>query len=264
MDLGFKDKHVLITGSSGGIGSSITDLFLENDALVSGIDIKKRNSNNLKNNKNFYFKEADLESESDVKSAFHAFTAERGRIDSLVLAHGFWFPTYQAIKDLELERWNKVITSNLTATMLSLKYFFQNLEQFPNDEASIVLLGSTAGMYGLPGFNEYAAVKAALVGLLKTLKVEILSYAPQGRVNLISPGIVKTSMSDVFRSNEPLLRKTLQVSALAKVAQPDDVASMVLILTSYLTSGHVTGENIFISGGLEGRIIHDFDKVKTT
>lgn len=257
MDLGLKDKNVLVTGSSGGIGSSIVNVLLENKCIVSGTDITESSSNSDK----FFFKKANLESESEVKALFNQLTSERGRIDALICSHGFWYPNYQPLKDLTLERWNKVLASNVTATMLCVKYFFQNLATHPEQDASIVLIGSTAGMYGLPGFTEYVAVKSALIGLTKSFKAEILNYAPQGRVNLIAPGVVNTSMSKDFRANEQVLKKTLQVSALAKVAEPMDIASIAVVLTSKKVSGHVTGENIAISGGLEGRIIHDFEKI---
>ena len=68
-------------------------------------------------------------------------------------------------------------------------------------------------------------------------------------------------MIDKFRSNENLLRKNLQVAAIAKIAQPKDIASMAVVLTSSTISNHITGENLNISGGLEGRIIHDFDEI---
>ncbi len=262
MDLGLKDKHILVTGSSGGIGSTIVRMLLDEGSIVTGTDIKQMESNNNLSNSNFNFKKANLENEIEVKELFSVVTANKTRIDALILAHGFWYQSYQPLKNLDLDRWNKVISSNLTATMLSVKYFFQNLERFPGKFASIVLLGSTAGIYGLPGFYEYTSAKSALVGLMKALKTEIINYASEGRINMISPGIVNTSMSERIRSNENLLKKNLQVTALAKVAEPSDIASMAVILTSSVSSGHITGENISISGGLEGRIVHELENIK--
>ena len=258
MDLGLKGKHILITGSSGGIGSEITKIFLENASIVSGIDTIQTN---VILDKNFSFYKTNLEIEPEIKTSFNNINSKSGRIDALVLCHGFWYPDPQALKDLSLERWNKVLSSNLTATMLTGKYFFRNLESFRGQDASFVIMGSSAGMYGLAGFYEYASAKAALIGLMKSMKVEILSYASHGRVNMISPGIVNTSMSEKFRSNRNLLKKNLQVAALAKVAEPKDIGLMAVTLTSSVISGHITGENLNISGGLEGRLIHDFNEI---
>ena len=182
MDLGLIGKHILITGSSGGIGSEITNIFLENDSIVSGIDTIQTN---IVQNKNFSFYKTNLEIESEIKASFDHISSKSGRIDAIVMCHGFWYPEPQALKDLSLERWNRVLSTNLTATMLTGKYYFKKLESYPKQDASIVIIGSTAGMYGLPGFNEYASAKAALIGLMKSMKVEILSYASKGRVNLI-------------------------------------------------------------------------------
>lgn len=261
MNLELEDKHILVTGSSGGIGSVIVKMLLEDGCIVSGTDLKELNSADYKDSNKFHFVRANLDTESNVKTLFDSVTAERGRIDAIILSHGFWYPDYQSIKDLDMERWNKVLSNNLTASVLCVKYFFQNLEKYPEKQASVVFLGSTAGMYGLPGFYEYVSAKSALLGLMKSLKAEIVNYASEGRVNMISPSIVNTSMSEKFRANKDLVKKNLQVSALKKIAEPEDVASIAVVLTSPKASKFVTGENLLIAGGIEGRVIHDFDKI---
>ena len=119
---------------------------------------------------------------------------------------------------------------------------------------SLVLVGSTAGLFGEAGHADYAAAKAGLVGgLLPSLKNEVVRVAPRARVNAVCPGWTESSMTREALTPETLQRVT-RTMALQKVAQPEDVAAQVVVLASDELSGHVTGQIVTVAGGMEGRV----------
>jgi NAD(P)-dependent dehydrogenase (short-subunit alcohol dehydrogenase family) len=125
-----------------------------------------------------------------------------------------------------------------------------------------VLIGSTAAKFGEEGHADYAASKAGLVyGLTRTLKNEIVRLVPAGRVNCVCPGWTLTRMTeDALRSHDNVV-PAMQTRAITRVARPEEIASAVVFLSSPTLAGHITGEVITISGGMEGRLLHPRDKI---
>jgi 3-oxoacyl-[acyl-carrier protein] reductase len=122
---------------------------------------------------------------------------------------------------------------------------------------SLVLVGSTAGVFGEAGHADYAPAKSAILGgLLLSLKNEIVRIAPRGRVNAVAPGWTESPMTRglVDPDRVSAVSRTM---ALRKVAQPDDVAAQVVVLASDVLSGHVSGQVVVVAGGMEGRVVHD-------
>jgi 3-oxoacyl-[acyl-carrier protein] reductase len=120
-----------------------------------------------------------------------------------------------------------------------------------------VLVGSTAGVFGEAGHADYAAAKAAIqVGLVRSLKNEIVRAAPAARVNAVAPGWTESPLTRGLVDEEAVLRVS-RTMPLRKVATPEDVAHQVVVLASDRLSGHVTGEVIAVAGGMEGRVLHD-------
>src|SRR5262249_55485628 len=121
---------------------------------------------------------------------------------------------------------------------------------------SLVLIGSTAGAFGEAGHADYAAAKAGLVGLMLSLKNEIVRVAPLARVNAVFPRWTESPMtSGVVEPDQ--VQRVSRTMALRKVAQPDDVARQVVVLASDELSGHVTGQIVTVAGGMEGRVVHE-------
>ena len=155
---------------------------------------------------------------------------------------------------LPLERWEETLRANLTATFLVARAFLREVER--NGHGSLVLVGSTAGVFGEAGHADYAAAKSAITsGLLLSLKNEIGRIAPGGRVNAVAPGWTETPMTRGHVDPEQV-RAVTRTMALRKVAQPEDVAAQVVVLASDVLSGHVTGQLVVVAGGMEGRTIH--------
>ena len=168
---------------------------------------------------------------------------------------GFWPREDEPVWLLPLERWEATLRTNLTATFLTARAFLRHVER--TGHGSLVLVGSTAGRFGEAGHADYAAAKAAIqVGLLLSLKNEIVRIAPRGRVNAVAPGWTYSPMTR-GELEEEFVARLSRTMALRKVAQAEDVARAVVVLASDELSGHVTGELVTVAGGMEGRSIHE-------
>ena len=156
--------------------------------------------------------------------------------------------------ELPLERWDETLRQNLTATFLVARAFLREVER--TGHGSLVLVGSTAGVFGEAGHADYAAAKSAITGgLLLSLKNEIARIAPLGRVNAVAPGWTESPMTRGLVDADRV-RAVSRTMALRKVAQPEDVAAQVVVLASDILSGHVTGQLVVVAGGMEGRTVH--------
>src|SRR5439155_27062116 len=114
---------------------------------------------------------------------------------------------------------------------------------------SLVLVGSTAGLFGEAGHADYAAAKSAIVhGLLLSLKNEVVRVGSRARVNAVAPGWTESPMTRGSLTPETLERVT-RTMALKKVAQPEDVGAQVVVLGSDRRSGHVTGQRVTVAAG---------------
>jgi NAD(P)-dependent dehydrogenase (short-subunit alcohol dehydrogenase family) len=158
---------------------------------------------------------------------------------------------------MDLEQWNDTLRVNLTGAFLCCRAFVRHLEQAPREEAAVVLVGSTAGIFGEPGHGDYAATKAGLRGLMLSLKNEIVHAAPRARVNLVSPGWTATPMAEAALRDDALVARVTATMPLRKVATPADVAAAILFLLSPKLAGHVSGVEVPVAGGMEGRLLRD-------
>jgi len=198
---------------------------------------------------------ADLTVEADVDALFDAARQALGRVDVCAAVAGVWPRDDQPVWELPLERWHATLDANLTASFLTARAFLREVER--NGSGSLVLVGSTAGLFGEAGHADYASAKSAiLVGLLLSLKNEIVRIAPRGRVNAVAPGWTESPMTRGL-VDEERVRSVSRTMALRKVARPEDVARQVVVLASDELSGHVTGQVVVVAGGMEGRMLHE-------
>jgi 3-oxoacyl-[acyl-carrier protein] reductase len=247
METGLAGKRVLVTGASGGIGGACARAFAAEGAEV--VAHYHRGRERAQALGDVQVVGADLTREDEVERMF----AEAGRLDVCAAVAGAWPSADVPVWELPLERWRATLDANLTATFLTARGFLRQLE----GDGALVLVGSTAGIFGEAGHADYAASKSAiLVGLLLSLKNEAVRRSPGVRVNAVAPGWTESPMTRGHVSDEQVARIS-RTMALRKVAQPEDVAAQVVTLASPVLSGHVSGQVVTVAGGMEGRVVHD-------
>jgi len=257
METGLEGKGVLVTGASGGIGAACARAFAAEGARVAvhyhrGRDRAEAVAAELGGAP---LLNADLTIEAQVEQLFDAAREALGRVDICAAVAGAWPREDRPVWELPLDRWRATLDANLTATFLTARAFLREVER--NGAGSLVLVGSTAGIFGEAGHADYAAAKSAiLVGLLLSLKNEVVRIAPRARVNAVAPGWTESPMTRGL-VDEERVRALSRTMALRRVAQPEDVARQVVVLASDELSGHVTGQVVTVAGGMEGRIVHD-------
>jgi len=256
VDSGLSGKGVVVTGASGGIGSACARAFAAEGArIVVHYNRARENADALAAELDGAVAiGADLTDESQVERLFGEAQQALGTIDVCAAVAGVWPSSDEPVWQLSLERWESTLRSNLTATFLTARAFLREVER--TGHGSLVLVGSTAGRFGEAGHADYAAAKAAIqVGLLLSLKNEIVRIGAHGRVNAVAPGWTYSPMTHGALDPE-LVERITRTMALRKVATADDIARAVVVLASDELSGHISGELITVAGGMEGRTVH--------
>jgi 3-oxoacyl-[acyl-carrier protein] reductase len=250
VETGLAGKRVLVTGASGGIGSACAREFASEGAnVVVHYRRGRERAETLAAELGADLVKADLTVESEVDALFE----QAGTFEICVAVVGEWPRGDVPVWELPLERWEETLRVNLTATFLTARGFLRAVAE--TKHGSLVLVGSTAGIFGEAGHADYAAAKAGLVGLMLSMKNEVVRVAPLARVNAVFPGWTESPMTRGLVDQEHV-DQISRTMALRKVAQPEDVARQVVVLASDALSGHVTGQVITVAGGMEGRVVH--------
>ena len=247
---------MLVTGASGGIGAACARAFAAEGARVlihyhRGEERARALADELTGSP---VAQADLTVEADVDRLFDEARAALAAVDVCAAVAGVYPSEDVPVWAMPLERWEETLRANLTATFLTARRFLREVER--TGRGSLVLVGSTAGVFGEQGHADYAAAKSGILGgLLLSLKNEVARISTTSRVNAVAPGWTVSPMTRGLLGDEQVDRIT-KTMPLRKVATPEDVAAQVVVLASDTLSGHVTGQVVVVAGGMEGRLVH--------
>ncbi len=238
-----KDKNIIITGASGGIGNSIVEKFYECGANILASGTKLEKLEKIKNKfQNIKILKFDIAQSDLVENFIESASNELGgNLDCIVNNAGVTQDNL-AIR-MSLEEWKKVIDINLTSTFLLSKFAIKKM--LKNKKGKIINITSVVGHTGNLGQANYTASKAGIVAMSKSLAIE---YAKKNiNVNCISPGFIKTAMTDKIddKFKEVIVSKIPS----ARLGVPEDIANAVLFLSSN-QSDYINGETLHVNGGL--------------
>lgn len=250
-------KGVLVTGGAGGIGSAISRAFAAEGARVA---VHYRTSRGrarlLADDLRGVALHADLTQEAHVDALVPAAYRALGSLDVLVANAGVWPPADVPVWAMSFERWRQTISVDLDSVFLCCRAFLRHVAT--TGAGNIVMVSSSAGLFGEAGHSDYAAAKSALAGgWLKSLKNEIVRIAPAGRVNTVCPGWTRTEMAREALGDPGLAGRITRTMSLDKLGRAEDVARAVVMLASDEVSGHITGEVVTVAGGMEGRVLRN-------
>jgi 3-oxoacyl-[acyl-carrier protein] reductase len=257
VDTDLAGRVVVITGAARGIGAATARAFAGEGARVVVNYLTSRDEADalVASLPEAIAVQADCSREDEIDRLFATVMDRYGRVDVCVCNAAVYSPPAPAV-DIDAERFRRIVDTNLVGTFLVARAFLRLVRE--QGSGNLILIGSTAGIFGEEGQADYAATKAALTGgLLPTLKNEIARLAPLGRVNAVCPGWTETEMAAPALTEPGRLERITQTMPLRKVAQPDDVAWQVVVLASDRLSGHISGQVVVVAGGMEGRLLHD-------
>ena len=255
MNTDLEDKVVLVTGGAGGIGSVISKSFAKEGArVIVHYNNSKENAEKISTEIDGLAVNADLTDSKQTKELFKHIIEKEGKIDVCIANAGKYPKDYAPLWDIESSRWDNTISTNLSLTYNTSRYFLKHVAQTKN--GSLVLIGSTAGIYGEAGHADYAAAKGAITsGLLRTLKNDAAQIGNGVRVNAIAPGWTVSQKRIDEGIDQSRVKRITSTMSLKKLARPEDVANSAIMLASDSLSGHITGQVIEIAGGMEGRLV---------
>ena len=240
--INFKDKKILITGATGGIGKALVKKFLSLDGnvLATGTKIEKLDALKKEFPKINILK-FDISDHSKIEEFIENVSSQLTGLDVLVNNAGINMDNLSLrMKD---EEWKKVIDINLGSTFFLCKHAIKKM--LKNKYGRIVNITSIVGHTGNLGQSNYAASKAAIIAMSKSLAIE---YAKKNiTINCVSPGFIQSNMTDkIVESIKAVLTSRIPMS---KLGTGEDVSNTVAFLSSDAAS-YITGETIHVNGGM--------------
>jgi len=242
LDFKLKDKKVIITGGSRGIGLSILDRFYDLGSKVLIIGSNEERLAKVKQKySNIFTLQLDLGKHSEIKEMFNLAIKSLGGLDILINNAGITKDNL-AIR-MSKDEWSQVIDVNLTSNFLLCQEAIKVM--IKNKSGSIINISSVVAHLGNSGQVNYASSKAAIIAMSKSLARE---YAKKNvRVNCISPGFIETDMTSALKEeHKSLLLKGIPME---KMGSGKDIANATVFLASELAS-YITGETLHVNGGM--------------
>ena len=241
--INIRNKNIIVTGASGGIGSSIVKKLSELEANILATGTKTEKLEELKSNfKNVKILTFDISQSEKIEEFIENATKKLGgKLDCIINNAGLTLDNL-AIR-MSLDEWKKVLDVNLSSTFLLSKFAIKKM--LKNKSGKIVNITSVVGHTGNLGQANYSASKAGIIAMSKSLALE---YAKKNiNINCISPGFIQTAMTD--KIDEKIREFMISKIPSARLGQPEDIANVVLFLVSN-QSNYINGETIHVNGGM--------------
>ena len=238
-----KQNNIVVTGATGGIGNSIIEKLYNAGANILATGTKHEKLEELKKKfQNIQTIKFDISQTENLENFIDDATKKlEGKLDCLVNNAGVTQDNL-AIR-MSIEEWKKVIEINLTSTFLISKFAIKKM--LKNKKGKIINITSVVGHTGNLGQTNYTASKAGIVAMSKSLAIE---YAKKNiNVNCISPGFIKTAMTD--KIDEKFKEVIISKIPSARLGEPEDVANAVIFLASS-HSDYINGETLHVNGGM--------------
>ena len=240
--MNFKNKKILVTGATGGIGDSIVKKFLSLDASVLGTGTNNEKLEALKKNyPKIETAKFDISEHEKIDEFIENVFSKLGGLDILINNAGITKDNLSL--RMKNDEWQKIIDINLSSTFYLCKSAIKKM--LKNKYGRIVNITSIVGHTGNIGQANYSASKAGVVAMSKSLAIE---YAKKNiLVNCVSPGFIQTKMTD--KISEEMKNTLLSRIPMNKLGTADDVSNTVAFLCSE-SSSYITGETIHVNGGM--------------
>jgi 3-oxoacyl-[acyl-carrier protein] reductase len=236
-------KKILITGASGGIGSSIADKFLNNTYEMILTSSSDNSLNKLKekygNNHHYYI--LDFNNPDENNTILKKISDEHQDLNIIVNNAGITDDSL--LLRMKTDQWNKVIQANLTSNFTIIKALLPNM--IKNKSGKIIGISSVVATSGNPGQSNYVAAKSGMIGFYKSIALEVASR--NINVNVVSPGFIISPMTD--KLNDKQKNVILEKIPMKRFGDSNDIADLVYFLSSD-ESNYITGQNIHINGGM--------------
>ena len=241
--INLKDKNIIVTGATGGIGNSIVEKLYENGVNILATGTRTEKLEELKKKfKNIKVLSFDISKHEKIEEFINNATEELGGYLNCIINNAGITKDNLTIR-MSLEEWTKVIDINLTSTFLMSKYSIKKM--LKNKSGKIVNITSVVAHTGNVGQANYTASKAGIVALSKSLAIE---YAKKNiNVNCISPGFISTAMTD--KIDEKFKDNIIAKIPSNRLGNPEDVANAAIFLCSNM-SDYINGETIHVNGGM--------------
>ena len=238
-----KNKNIIVTGASGGIGNSIVEKLYENGSNILATGTKIEKLEDLKKNfTNIKILKFDISQHEKIEDFINNATEKLGGSLDCIINNAGITKDNLTIR-MSLEEWRSVIDINLTSTFLMCKYSIKKM--LKNKYGKIINITSVVGHTGNVGQANYTASKAGIVAMSKSLAIE---YAKKNiNVNCISPGFISTTMTD--KIDEKYKEAIIAKIPSNRLGKPVDIANAVTFLSSD-QSDYINGETLHVNGGM--------------
>ena len=240
--MNLKNKKVLITGATGGIGNSLIEKFNNLGSLIIATGTNEEKLNNLKEKyPNINIEKFKLEEHNKIEKFIDTIYTKLNGLDILVNNAGITLDNLSI--RLSEENWQKVLDINLTSSFLMCKFAIKKM--LKNKFGKIINVTSIVGHTGNVGQANYAASKAGIIAFSKSLALE---YAKKNiNVNCVSPGFIKTEMTD--KINEDFKKVLISKIPAGSLGSGEDVSNCVAFLASDMAN-YINGETLHVNGGM--------------